>query len=62
MSAVERNIGIEYAECAKEVSRMLGFRSLSADLRNCISAIASEMVVERSLILSGDQLRLPEVR
>ena len=57
--AVERNIGINAGDCAREVSRMLGFKSLRADLRNRVADVANEMVAEGSLMLSGEELRLP---
>ena len=59
MLAVERNIGIESGDCAREVSRMLGFKSLSADLRNHVTEAAKDLVAEGSLVLSGEELRLP---
>ena len=57
--AVQRNIGISPVECAKEVSRMLGYKSLRADLRNRIERVAKKMVAEGTLLLSGEELRLP---
>ena len=59
LEAVERNIGIDAADCAREVSRVLGFKSLSSDLRNRVSETAAELVEEGCLVLSGKELRLP---
>ena len=59
LAAVERNVGINAGDCAREVSRMLGFKSLRADLRNRVADVANEMVAEGSLMLSGEELRLP---
>ena len=57
--AVERSIGIEPGDCAREVSRMLGFKSLSADLRNLVTQVARDLVAEGRLVRSGGELRLP---
>ena len=57
--AVKRNIGIKSEDCAREVSRMLGFKSLSADLRHFVSQVATQLVAEGSLVLAGEELRLP---
>ena len=59
LEAVERNIGINASDCAREVSRVLGFKSLSSDLRNRISETATELAEEGCLVLSGEELRLP---
>ena len=56
--AVKRNIGINAEECAREVSRMFGFKSLRADLRNGVAKVADELVAEGRLVLSGEELRL----
>ncbi len=57
--AVDRNVGINAGDCAREVSRMLGFKSLRADLCSRVADVANEMVSEGSLMLSGEELRLP---
>ena len=62
LMAVGRNIGINAADCARDVSRMLGFKSLSADLRQCVSDVATKLVAEGSLTLVQEELRLPEGR
>lgn len=62
LAAVERNIGINAADCAREVSRMLGFKSLGADLRECVAGVATEMVAEGGSRQLGDELRLPEAQ
>ena len=59
LEAVERNIGINASDCAREVSRVLGFKSLSSDLRNRVSETATELAEEGCLVLSGEELRLP---
>ena len=59
LEAVERNIGINASDCAREVSRVLGFKSLSSDLRNRVSETATELAEEGYLVLSGEELRLP---
>lgn len=57
--AVERNIGIGVDECAREVSRMLGFKALRKDLRGQVALLAKELIAEGSLRESGGDLRLP---
>lgn len=57
--AVERNIGIGVDECAKEVSRMLGFKALRKDLRGLVARVAEELIAEGDLLESGGDLRLP---
>ncbi len=59
LQAVEQNIGIDDGECAKEVSRMFGFKSLGADLRKRVAKTAADLVAEGRLVQSGDELRLP---
>ena len=56
--AVKRNIGIKAEDCAREVSQMLDFKSLSADLRHFVSQVAMQLVAEGSLELAGEELRL----
>ena len=62
LSSVNRNIGINPVECAKEVSIVLGYKSLRADLRNRIRMVAGKMVERGDLQMSGEELRIPEVR
>ena len=60
--SVDRNIGINPDECAKEVSTVLGYKSLRADLRNRIQLVARKMVERGDLQMSGEELRISEVR
>ena len=59
LAAVERNIAIDAVDCAREVKSMLGFKSLSADMRRLVARLANDMVLDGSLTMTGKDLRLP---
>ncbi len=61
LRAVERNVGIGLADCAREVARMFGARYASEEMRLAVELRADELVREGRLVLSGD-LRLPRER
>ena len=59
LAAVERNIAIDAVDCAREVKSMLGFKSLSADMRRLVARLANDMVRDGSLTMAGKDFRLP---
>ncbi|MCY3932329.1 MAG: DUF3320 domain-containing protein [Acidobacteria bacterium] len=59
VAAVERNIGINAVDCAREVARAFGFKATSADLRRLVAEEAERLVGESLLVRTGEELRLP---
>ena len=59
VQAVERNIGINPRDCAREVARMLGYKSTSRKMKERVAGHAKELVREGKLRNVGDELRLP---
>lgn len=60
LEAVRKNIGISVADCATEVARMFGYKSTSADLRQCLERHAQKLVAQGRLTTVNGQLRLPQ--
>ena len=60
LEAVQKNIGISVADCATEVARMFGYKSTSADLRQCLERHAQKLVAQGRLTTVNGQLRLPQ--
>ncbi len=58
LQAVERNIGIDSADCAREVARAFGFKVTSAGLRRLVVAEAERLGAAGRLIRQGEELRL----
>lgn len=59
LEAVERNIGIRPADCAREAARMLGIRRVSGEMREVFVRQARELVASGRLSQLRDELRLP---
>ncbi len=60
MAAVERNIGIGPGECAREVARMIGLKSIRTEMRESFEELAGRLVSDGRLVRAGDELRLPQ--
>ena len=58
--AVRKNIGISVADCATEVARMFGYKSTSADLRQCLERHAQKLLAQGRLTTVDGQLRVPQ--
>lgn len=58
LEAVERNIGINPSDCAREVARAFGFKATSADLRRLVVGEAERLVGEGRLVRNGQEFRL----
>ena len=59
LEAVERNIGINLVDCAREVARAFGFERAKSNLRLLVEAKAEELVAAGRLVRNGEELRLP---
>ena len=60
LEAVERNVGIEAGDCAREVARRFGMKSTTAAMRECVRRRADQLVEAGRLRRNGSELRLAE--
>ena len=60
LEAVERNVGIEADDCAREVARRFGMKSTTAAMRECVRRRADQLVEAGRLRRNGSELRLAE--
>ena len=59
LEAVERNIGISPADCAREAARMLGIKRMSGETRRVFVRQSRELVATGQLAQIREELRIP---